>query len=70
MTGTLWEVRRLLKRFHIYIYSGNDVDDAVLMELELDDLQQMKLIEDHEYVRAKMILRQKMNTSQQQEGLP
>lgn len=65
MTDTLWEVRRLLKRFHIYIYTGNDTDDAVLMELELEDLHEMKLLEDHEYLRAKMILRQKLKSSSQ-----
>ncbi|MFC4768103.1 YqgQ family protein [Effusibacillus consociatus] len=58
MQKSLYEVRELLKRFHIFIYTGNDLNDAVLMELELEDLYEMKLIEDEEYLKARMIIKQ------------
>ncbi|GAX88848.1 YqgQ family protein [Effusibacillus lacus] len=58
MNKSLYEVRQLLKRFNIYIYTGNELDDAVLMELELEDLYEMKLIEEDEYLHARLTLKQ------------
>lgn len=58
MQKSLFEVRQLLKRFSIFIYTGNDLDDAALMESELEDLYEMKLIEDDEYLQARLILKQ------------
>jgi uncharacterized protein YqgQ len=57
MRGSLYEVRQLLKRFNIMVYTGNDADDAIIMELELKDLFEMGLIEEDEYKRALLILR-------------
>lgn len=60
MSTSLLEVRELLKRFHIIVYTGNQADDALVMEAELEDLHEMRLIEDEEYIRARMILKRVM----------
>ncbi|BCJ86586.1 YqgQ family protein [Effusibacillus dendaii] len=56
MAEDLFKVRELLKRFHVFVYTGNDQDDAVLMEAELEDLREMGLIELDEYMQAKLLL--------------
>jgi uncharacterized protein YqgQ len=57
MQPSLIEVRKLLKRYQIYVYTGSAKDDAVLMEMELEDLYEMKLIEQDEYLKARLLLR-------------
>jgi uncharacterized protein YqgQ len=62
---SLLEVKEVLRRFQIVVYTGNRMDDLVLMEQELDDLYQEQLIERDEYFKLKAILRremQEMNT--------
>lgn len=49
-------VQSILKRFGIIIYTGNRIDDIILMEMELNDLYEWKLIPDEEYLKAKAIL--------------
>ncbi|WP_018132313.1 YqgQ family protein [Effusibacillus pohliae] len=58
MRKSLYEVRQLLKRFQIFVYTGNELDDAVLMEAELEDLYEMKLIEEEEYLKARLMIKQ------------
>lgn len=50
------DVRNLLKRFGIFIYTKNRVADLELMEFELNELFQTKLITTEEYTKAKLIL--------------
>ncbi|MBL0386620.1 DUF910 family protein [Tumebacillus sp. ITR2] len=50
-------VRTVLKRFNILIYTGNQLDDIVLMDLELDDLFESKTVEDDEFRNSKLALR-------------
>lgn len=59
---SLLEVRELLKRFDIFVYTGRQADDALVMEAELEDLHEMKLIEDEEYIQARLILKRVIAT--------
>jgi uncharacterized protein YqgQ len=62
---SLLEVKEVLRRFQIVVYTGNRMDDLILMEQELDDLYHEQLIERDEYFKLKAILRremQEMNT--------
>lgn len=59
---SLLEVRELLKRFDIFVYTGSQADDALVMEAELEDLHEMKLIEDDEYIQARLILKRVIAT--------
>ncbi len=49
-------VQTLLKKFGAFIYTGNVEDDIALMELELQDLYEWKLISKEDFMKAKTIL--------------
>jgi uncharacterized protein YqgQ len=57
MRGSLHEVRELLKRFGLIVYTGDEAGDAVLMELELHDLHEMGLIEEEDYKKSLLQLK-------------
>ncbi|UOF90503.1 YqgQ family protein [Fodinisporobacter ferrooxydans] len=61
-------VKELLRRFQIVVYTGNKWDDLVLMELELDDLYEEKLIEKEEYLTMKTILKSEMGALKRSEN--
>ena len=54
-------VQELLKRFGIVIYTGDRLGDLTLMELELQDLYEWKLISKEEFLEANGILKKEMN---------
>lgn len=56
-TKDLTFVQALLKRFGTIIYTGNQLDDITLMDLELQDLYDWKLISDEDFFKAKAILK-------------
>jgi uncharacterized protein YqgQ len=49
-------VIHLLKRFGIYIYTGNRKDDIFLMQLEVKDLYDNGLVLQEDYLKAVLIL--------------
>jgi uncharacterized protein YqgQ len=53
----IMRVREVLKRFNILIYTGDPLDDIVLMDLELDDLYENKTVDDEEFRDLKVALR-------------
>ncbi|MTH52415.1 DUF910 family protein [Bacillus mangrovi] len=57
---TVYEVRQLLKKYGTIIYIGDRVSDLELMEEEVRQLYEMKLIEAREFQLAILILRQEM----------
>ncbi|GBF11268.1 YqgQ family protein [Tepidibacillus sp. HK-1] len=57
----LTDVQAILKRFGAFIYTGNRLDDIVLMDLELQDLYESNLITIEEYKEAKSILKREYN---------
>lgn len=63
MLPSLLEVRELLKRFGIIVYTGNQLDDAVVMEAELADLYEMKMIEDEEYLKARLLIKRVVSSN-------
>jgi len=62
ISADLAYVQSILKRFGIIIYTGNRIDDVVLMELELNDLYEWKLISGEEYLKAKAILSRELKS--------
>ncbi len=54
-------VQSLLKRFAVYVYTGNQLDDIALMEIEIKDLHKWSMITDEEYIKAISILQKKYN---------
>jgi len=54
---TLMELREFLKRYQIFVYTGSQLDDLALMELELDDLYESGQLEAKDFQRYKLALR-------------
>lgn len=53
-----YEVLQLLKRFGIYVYTGNKLDDIDLVHSEVKDLYENGLLMKDDYLKAILILRQ------------
>ncbi|ARU61734.1 hypothetical protein CBW65_12390 [Tumebacillus avium] len=51
------KVREFLKQFAVIVYTGSQIDDIVLMDLELDDLYEDKHLDTEEYTKFKLALR-------------
>ncbi|WP_270179276.1 YqgQ family protein [Alkalihalobacillus sp. CinArs1] len=60
MKKTVFEVQQLLKRFGMFVYTGNRLGDLELMEEELHELYDMKMIDQDLYLEARMILKAEM----------
>lgn len=54
---TFFDIQQLLKRFGIFIYTGNRAADLELMEEEIHELYRMKMIEAQDYKMALLIIR-------------
>jgi len=54
---TVYDVRQLLKRYGIFIYTGSRVGDLDLMEAEVRDLHDAKIIDIQTYQQAILTLR-------------
>ncbi len=61
----LMKVREALRRFSIVVYTGQVLDDLVMMDIELDDLYFEKYIEDDEYRELKMALRRAVREAEE-----
>lgn len=53
---SILDVRALLKRFGIFIYTKSRLGDLELMEFELQELFKARLITNEEFVKAKQII--------------
>lgn len=65
---TIYDVRKLLKQFGIYIYLGERLADLNLMELELEELYKIHCIQIEEYQLAVLVIRREKNRLQNKEG--
>ncbi|MBA1393344.1 DUF910 family protein [Lactobacillus sp. XV13L] len=54
---TLYDVQQLLKKYGIFVHVGRRIWDIELMALELDNINRAHLIDQHDYLVAKLILR-------------
>ncbi|MCM3757001.1 YqgQ family protein [Sporosarcina aquimarina] len=55
-----WDVLRLMKRFGAYIYTGDREADILLMQSELKDLYDDKLIIKEDYISASLLIRNEL----------
>ena len=53
----LLDIIKLLKRFGVYVYTGNRKDDIDLMASEVKDLYDNGLLMKEDYLKAVLILR-------------
>lgn len=58
---TIYDVQQILKRFGIYIYTGDRIGDLELMVFELNELYKAGFIESHEYQMARLLLQREIN---------
>ncbi|MDB6226437.1 YqgQ family protein [Lactobacillus amylovorus] len=54
---TLYDVQQLLEKYGILVHIGKRIWDIELMALELDNINKAGLIDQHDYMTAKLILR-------------
>ncbi|HLR66454.1 YqgQ family protein [Virgibacillus alimentarius] len=54
---TVYDVQQILKRFGIYIYTGDRLGDLELMEMEMKELYLAEFLPIKQYHMAKIILR-------------
>lgn len=57
----LLDVIKLLKRFGIYVYTGNRKDDIDMMASEIKDLYDNGLLMKEDYLKAVLVLRYESN---------
>ncbi|MFA8437676.1 YqgQ family protein [Pueribacillus sp. YX66] len=57
---TIYDIRQLLKRFGIFIYTGNRIADLELLEIEIRELHQLNLIDDQQFTLAILTLRKEI----------
>lgn len=53
----MYDVTQLLKKYRIFIYTGNRMADLDLMEMELNELNEAKVISKEDFMQAQLIIR-------------
>lgn len=56
----MYDVMQLLKKYHIFIYTGNRMADLDLMEMELAELKKVKILPEKDFIQAQLIIRKEM----------
>lgn len=65
---TMFDVQQLLKRFGIFIYTGDRLSDLELMDIEMDALNDSTLLTQEDYMVAKLILKKEMALMRKNRG--
>jgi uncharacterized protein YqgQ len=61
---TIYDVQQLLKRFGTIIYTGNPLGDLELIQDEVRELYNQKLIDVNDFKQAVLIIRASINKLQ------
>lgn len=64
---TLYDVQQLLKKYGVLVHVGKRIWDIELMALELDNIYHTNLLDQHDYLIAKMILQREYEFEKRQE---
>ena len=65
---SLYDVQQLLKRFGIYVYVGKRVYDIELMQIELKNLYESRVIDRDTYLQGWGILKREHHIEESREG--
>ncbi|PAV29066.1 hypothetical protein CIL05_13915 [Virgibacillus profundi] len=57
---TIYDVQQLLKKYGTFIYTGDRIGDLELMNMEINELFQLKFIHKEDYIQAKLLLRKEI----------
>ncbi|MDF7672899.1 YqgQ family protein [Lactobacillus sp. ESL0701] len=63
----LYDVQQLLEKYGVLVHVGKRIWDIELMALELDNINHSRLIDKHDYLIAKMILRREHEHEERKE---
>ncbi|CCI86131.1 YqgQ family protein [Lactobacillus gigeriorum] len=64
---TLYDVQQLLKKYGILVHVGKRIWDIELMAIELDNIYKAGLIEQKDYLVAKLILQREHEIEEKDE---
>lgn len=53
---TMYDVRQLLKRYGIFIYTGESLGDLELMESDLRELYEWNMVDKEEFQKALLVI--------------
>ena len=53
---SMYDVRQLLKKFGVFIYTGTKIGDVELMEMEIRELYDLRIISVREFQHAMLII--------------
>lgn len=60
----LLSIINMLKRFGVFIYTGNRKDDIDLMQSEVKDLYEAGLLSKADYLQAVLVLRKELSKAE------
>lgn len=63
---TLYDVQQLLEKYGVLVHVGKRIWDIELMAIELDNIYHSDLIDQHDYLIAKMILKREHDFEEKQ----
>ncbi len=58
---TFYDIQQLLKQYGMIVYTGTRLGDLELMEGEIQELYDMKILEKEDYLVARMIIRNEIS---------
>ncbi len=65
---SLYDVQQLLKQFGIYVYVGKRIYDIELMQIELKNLYESRVIDRETYLQGWGILKREHHIEESREG--
>lgn len=65
---SLYDVQQLLKQFGIYVYVGKRIYDIELMQIELKNLYESRLVDRATYLQGWNILKREHHIEESREG--
>lgn len=64
---TLYDVQQLLEKYGVLVHVGKRIWDIELMAIELDNIYHTNLLDQHDYLIAKMILQREHEREERKE---
>lgn len=67
MMKNLYDVQQLLEKYGVLVHVGKRIWDIELMAIELDNIYHTNLLDQHDYLIAKMILQREHEYEERKE---
>ncbi|MFD1705403.1 YqgQ family protein [Siminovitchia sediminis] len=61
---SIYDVQQLLKRFGVFVYTGDRIADLEMMEMEVKELYTLQMIEREEFQHSLLLLRREKSRIQ------